>query len=71
MLDYLHRQRKSFVVQSGGWIGKYFPLLAKTAITMLFEPKKTEEMRLSETDVIGNFINRTRFPIRQHVINKL
>lgn len=71
MLDYLHRQRKSFVVQSGGWIGKYFPLLAKTAITMLFEPKRTEEMRLSETDVIGNFINRTRFPIRQHVINKL
>ena len=26
------------VVQSGGWVGKYFPLLAKTAFYMLFKP---------------------------------
>ena len=36
ILDYLYRKRKSVVVQSGGWIGKYFPLLAKTSIDMLF-----------------------------------
>lgn len=32
LLDYLNRTDESVVVQSGGWVGKYHPLLAKTAV---------------------------------------
>ena len=67
ILDYLHRKRTSVVVQSGGWIGKYFPLLGKTAIDMLFDVEGTKQIRKDENDAIGNFINRTRFPIKGYV----
>lgn len=39
VFDYLFRKYTDIVVQSGGWVGKYFPLLAKTAVQMLFNPK--------------------------------
>ena len=38
ILDYANRTRTDIVVQNGGWIGKYFPLLARTAYDMLFHP---------------------------------
>lgn len=38
ILDYANRTRTDIVVQNGGWIGKYFPLLARTAYDMLFNP---------------------------------
>jgi hypothetical protein len=53
-------------VQSGGWIGKYYPLLAKHAIEMLSSPKAIHEAR-NQDSVLGNFINRTRFPITSRV----
>lgn len=34
---------------------------------MLFEVQKIEKERKNEDSVIGNFINRTRFPIKGHV----
>jgi hypothetical protein len=37
ILDYLNRNEKSIVVQTGGWIGKYYPYLAKTAYRLLFD----------------------------------
>jgi hypothetical protein len=67
LLDYLNRTDETIVVQSGGWIGKYYPLLAKTAVDMLVSPAKTRLLRAENNDVIGNFINRTRFPITSRV----
>lgn len=66
VLDYLCRKYTDIVVHSGGWVGKYFPLLAKTAVSMLFKPKDIELERRNKT-VIGNFLNRTRFPIKSYV----
>jgi hypothetical protein len=42
LLDYLNRTDETIVVQSGGWIGKYYPLLAKTAILMLEDPQRAQ-----------------------------
>lgn len=36
ILDYLHRNDSSVVVQSGGWLVNEYPLMAKTVIQMLF-----------------------------------
>lgn len=71
LLDYLNRTNESVVVQSGGWIGKYYPLLAKTAIMMLDNPKKSQQLRVEDNDVLGSFINRTRFPITSRTRNLL
>jgi hypothetical protein len=71
LLDYLNRTNESVVVQSGGWIGKYYPLLAKTAIMMLDNPSKAQQLRAADDDVLGSFINRTRFPITSRVRNIL
>ena len=38
LLDYANRTRTDIVVQNGGWIGKYYPLLARTAYDMIFNP---------------------------------
>ena len=38
ILSYYKRTNKDIVVQTGGWVGKYFPLIALTAYRMLFEP---------------------------------
>jgi len=35
--DYLNRTEKDIVVQSGGWIGKYYPFLASSAFKLLFD----------------------------------
>jgi len=67
LLDYLNRTNERIVVQSGGWVGKYYPLLAKTAIMMLDDPQTINDLRANDSSVIGNFINRTRFPITSRV----
>ena len=36
--DYLNRTESDIVVQSGGWVGKYYPLLSSSAYKMLFDP---------------------------------
>ena len=36
ILDYLHRNDSSVVVQSGGWLVNEYPLMAKTVVQMLF-----------------------------------
>lgn len=66
-MDYLNRTNESVVVQSGGWIGKYYPLLAKTAIMMLDDIMGTQTCRSTIGDVYGEFMNRTRFPITARV----
>jgi hypothetical protein len=38
ILGYYKRNIKDIVVQTGGWVGKYFPLLALTAYKLLFHP---------------------------------
>ena len=67
LIDYLNRTNERIVIQSGGWVGKYYPLLAKTAIMMLEDPQKTNKLRADDSSIIGNFINRTRFPITSRV----
>lgn len=67
LLDYLNRTNESIVVQSGGWIGKYYPLLAKTAIMMLEDPDHIQRLRSHDKSLYGNFLNRTRFPITSRV----
>ena len=37
--DYLNRTDKDIVVQTGGWIGKYYPLLASSSYKLLFTPE--------------------------------
>ena len=79
LLDYANRTREDIVVQSGGWIGKYFPLLARTAFDMLFTPDKiwnaSEEGKFLMNDSgvdyyhIKQFLNRTTYPIKNQVIN--
>ena len=67
LIDYLNRTNERIVIQSGGWVGKYYPLLAKTAVMMLENPQKINQLRADDSSVIGNFINRTRFPITSRV----
>lgn len=70
LLDYMQRKDESIVVQSGGWLSSQYPLLAKTAVQMLFEPNKIRKEK-SEQTVIGSFLNRTRFPLKPYVIDRI
>lgn len=70
LFDYLQRKDKSIVVSSGGCTAKFHPLLAKTAIRMLFEPESINQELIDET-VIGNFIKRSRFPLKHYVNDRL
>ena len=36
LLDFANRTKTDIVVQNGGWVAKYYPLLARTAYDMLF-----------------------------------
>lgn len=79
ILDYANRTKDDIVVQNGGWIGKYFPLLARTAYDMLFHPnkiwgaRKRKLHKLHDADVdycvLRNFLNRTTYPITNQVKN--
>ena len=76
LLDYANRTKKDIVVQNGGWIGKYYPLLAKTAYEMLFNPdiiyNAEPDKQFLNVDGINyykvkQFINMTTYPVRNQV----
>ena len=75
LLDYANRTRTDIVVQNGGWIGKYYPLLARTAFDMLYNPhliyNATGAQLINGINytVVKNFVNRTTYPIRDQVKN--
>lgn len=64
LLDYLNRDTtKKVVVTGGGWVGKFYPLVGKTAIEMLFGEKLEP--------VVKNFVDRTRFPVRESIQHRI
>lgn len=48
----------------------FHPLLAKTAVKMLFEEDKIEQ-ELRNGTVVGNFIKKCRFPLKHFVHREL
>ena len=75
-MDFANRTKKDIVVQNGGWIAKYYPLLARTAYDMLFNPERLygvpNKMKYDvQYSVLRKFINRTTYPIRNQVLNYL
>ena len=58
------------VVHTGGWVGKYYPLLAASAFALLFNPESLagNEARVKTE---REFLNRTSYPIRGRVQNLL
>lgn len=77
LLDFANRTKKDIVVQNGGWIAKYYPLLARTAYDMLFNYDRLYEnqQQPKNCDVnyttLRKFLNRTTYPIRNQVLNYL
>ena len=73
LLDYANRTRTDIVVQNGGWIGKYYPLLARTAYDMIFNPDLIYNASGEKSidginyNIVKNFVNRTTYPIRDQV----
>jgi len=67
ILGYYKRSNKDIVVQTGGWVGKYFPLLALTAFKLLFDPAPILNSTSEQTQLytMKQFLNRTAYPVRQ------
>lgn len=75
ILSYYKRTNKDIVVQTGGWVGKYFPLLALTAYKMLFSPGEIFNSQKTDPDqrnyIMKQFLNRTSYPVRQDILYDL